>query len=90
MAGTDTRAATESDVTADITTPMSQTEGQRRVRTLINELEEQSRSAMREQALDAYWIRLMQEQAGKYSEVLLQMKATLDAVQSWIGDGSEP
>lgn len=85
MTGTDTRVATEEDVVAGFTTSMSQTEGQRRIRTLINELEEGNRSAIRELESEAVWIRRMQEQTSKHLDVLLQMEATFGAIQSWIG-----
>lgn len=81
MAGTDTRAATEHDLIAT----MGASDAHRRIRALINELEERNRSAVREMETEAYWISRMREQTARHLDVLLQMKATLDAIQSWIG-----
>lgn len=77
----DTRAATESDSPTGLTT----TQSDYKIRELIGELEAANRLAIRDMESDAIWIRRMQDQTAKHLDMLLQMKATLDAIQSWIG-----
>lgn len=81
MTGTDTRAATRDDTT----TTMGATDPQRRIRTLVNELEEGNRSAIRRLESEAVWLHRMQDQTSAHLDMLLQMQATIDAIQSWIG-----
>lgn len=81
MAGTDTRAATESDKPTGLMTTVAD----QRIRKLIDELEERNRSAVRELESEAAWIQRIQIQTAEHLDVLLQTKATIDAIQSWIG-----
>ena len=80
----DTRAATADDVLAH----MNGLPAQRHIRTLIEELDQDARSALRELESETRWIRCMQEQTAQHLDMLLQMRTTLDAIQSWIGGGA--
>lgn len=77
----DPRAAKPDDVRAT----MRAIEAQRRIHALIEELEAASRLAVREMESEATWIRRMQDQTAAHLDVLMQMRTTLDAIQSWIG-----
>lgn len=85
MTGTDPRAARA----ADEKTSLTDTLALHQIRALINELEEEGRLATREMEAEAVWIRRMQDQTAQHLDALLQMRTTLDAIQSWIGGGPE-
>lgn len=82
VTATDTRAAGAGDTQSS----MEATAAQRHIRELINELDEGIRSAQRELESDVTWIRRMQDQVAAHLDALMLMRATLDAIQSWIGD----